>query len=228
MSYSPTMEGVETNQVKPKVFKIIVIGDSGVGKTSITYRFCSSAFPKTCEATIGVDFRERTLCIDNELIKLQIWDTAGQERFRKSMVQHYYRNAHAVVFVYDVTSTNSFASLASWIKECEDSVLDPAAIKIIVGNKLDKGDPMVPTAIAQQFADQYNLPLFETSAKDDSVANHVESIFLTLAHKLAKSRPMIPTPNKWEPRPLIIRSSKQQHIAHQDANNESDSCCWSS
>ncbi|KAK2720089.1 hypothetical protein QYM36_004109 [Artemia franciscana] len=182
------MEGVETNQVKPKVFKIIVIGDSGVGKTSITYRFCSSAFPKTCEATIGVDFRERTLCIDNELIK----------------------------------------SLASWIKECEDSVLDPAAIKIIVGNKLDKGDPMVPTAIAQQFADQYNLPLFETSAKDDSVANHVESIFLTLAHKLAKSRPMIPTPNKWEPRPLIIRSSKQQHIAHQDANNESDSCCWSS
>ena len=67
------MEGVETNQVKPKVFKIIVIGDSGVGKTSITYRFCSSAFPKTCEATIGVDFRERTLCIDNELIKVSFF-----------------------------------------------------------------------------------------------------------------------------------------------------------
>lgn len=88
---------------EPRIFKIIVVGDSNVGKTCLTYRFCEESFPGSCEATIGVDFREKRVEIDSELIRLQIWDTAGQERFRKSMVTHYYRNAAAVIFVYDVT-----------------------------------------------------------------------------------------------------------------------------
>ena len=112
-----------------RVFKIIVVGDSCVGKTCLTYRFCEGKFPQKTEATIGVDFREKTLEVDGESIKvilsrilcqptlldffpslrqLQLWDTAGQERFRRSMVHHYYRNVHAVVFVYDVTSNASF------------------------------------------------------------------------------------------------------------------------
>ena len=69
----------------------------------IFYRFCEESFPNSCEATIGVDFREKRVEIDGEMLRLQIWDTAGQERFRKSMVTHYYRNAAAVIFVYDVT-----------------------------------------------------------------------------------------------------------------------------
>ncbi|KAH9628511.1 hypothetical protein HF086_017337 [Spodoptera exigua] len=91
-----------------KVFKIIVLGDSGVGKTCLTYRFCEGQFLDKSEATIGVDFRERSIKIGGEDIKLQLWDTAGQERFRKSMVQHYYRNVHAVVIVYDVTKPETF------------------------------------------------------------------------------------------------------------------------
>lgn len=83
---------------KPKrIFKIIVLGDSNVGKTCLTFRFCVGKFPDRTEATIGVDFREKTVEVEGENIKLQLWDTAGQERFRKSMVQHYYRNVHAVV-----------------------------------------------------------------------------------------------------------------------------------
>uniref|UniRef100_A0A667Z8A5 Zgc:101559 n=1 Tax=Myripristis murdjan TaxID=586833 RepID=A0A667Z8A5_9TELE len=107
-----------TEIVQARIFKIIVIGDSNVGKTCLTYRFCGGAFLKNPEATIGVDFRERTLQLDGESIKLQIWDTAGQERFRKSMVEHYYRSVHAVIFVYDMTSLSSFESLPEWIDEC--------------------------------------------------------------------------------------------------------------
>uniref|UniRef100_A0A3Q3KEJ4 Uncharacterized protein n=1 Tax=Monopterus albus TaxID=43700 RepID=A0A3Q3KEJ4_MONAL len=98
-------------------FALLMIGDSGVGKTCLTHRICGGQFPSRVEATIGVDFRERLLDIDGEKIKLQLWDTAGQERFRKSMVQHYYRNVHAVLFIYDVICPGSFNGLIAWIEE---------------------------------------------------------------------------------------------------------------
>jgi len=183
-----------------RVFKIIVVGDSCVGKTCLTYRFCEGKFPQKTEATIGVDFREKTLEVDGESIKLQLWDTAGQERFRRSMVHHYYRNVHAVVFVYDVTSNASFEALSQWIEECDGHKLTVLIPRILVGNKSDcKDNQAVNTNRAQMFADMHNMPLFETSAKDDSQGDHVESIFLTLAHKLKNSRPMMPVHmSKWD------------------------------
>lgn len=178
-----------------RVFKIIVIGDSNVGKTCLTYRFCGGKFPAKTEATIGVDFRERAIEVDGEHIKLQLWDTAGQERFRKSMVQHYYRNVHAVVFVYDITKISSFESLPHWVEECNRHQLTTHIPRILVGNKCDcKEETAVSTNMAQKFADLHNMPLFETSAKDDCEANHVDAIFLTLAHKLKNSKPMMPPP----------------------------------
>ncbi|XP_015905011.1 ras-related protein Rab-33B [Parasteatoda tepidariorum] len=176
-----------------RIFKIIVIGDSNVGKTCLTYRFCGGKFPMRTEATIGVDFRERQVVVDNEPIKLQLWDTAGQERFRKSMIPHYYRNVHAVVFVYDITKIGSFQNLSHWIAEfkqyqgqCEDIP------KILVGNKCDIIDAVaVNTNMAQKFADDHDMPLFETSATDDREAEHVDAIFMTLAHKLKSRRPMM-------------------------------------
>ncbi|GLH01150.1 Ras-related protein Rab-26 [Gryllus bimaculatus] len=175
-----------------KVYKIIVIGDSNVGKTCLTYRFCAGKFLDKSEATIGVDFRERTVDINGEEIKLQLWDTAGQERFRKSMVQHYYRNVHAVVVVYDVTKMASFLSLPQWMEECEKNNLTRDIPRILVGNKCDCKDVQVKTNSAQRFADLHNMPLFETSARDDQECDHVEAIFLTLAHKLKNQRPMMP------------------------------------
>lgn len=175
-----------------RVFKIIVVGDSDVGKTCLTFRFCAGHFPTRTEATIGVDFREKTVIIDDERLKLQLWDTAGQERFRKSMVPHYYRNVHAVVFVYDVTKPASFESLKHWIEECDQYSLDRSVPRILVGNKCDiSDDNHVDTNTAQRFADAHIMPLFETSAKDDSECNNVEAIFLTLAHKLKSSKPMM-------------------------------------
>uniref|UniRef100_H2Z3K6 Uncharacterized protein n=1 Tax=Ciona savignyi TaxID=51511 RepID=H2Z3K6_CIOSA len=188
-----TEEGSSTDTASKKLFKIIVIGDSDVGKTCLTYRFCTGNFPDKTEATIGVDFRERTLDIDGELIKLQLWDTAGQERFRKSMVPHYYRNVHAVVFTYDVTNSRSFEGLPLWIEECERYSLNSTNIpRILVGNKCDlKEQIKIDTNNAVRFADAHSMPLFETSAKTDTEIANIEAIFLTIAHKLKSQKPMM-------------------------------------
>ncbi|XP_041846346.1 RAB33B, member RAS oncogene family a [Melanotaenia boesemani] len=185
---------------RTRIFKIIVIGDSGVGKTCLTYRFCAGKFPDKTEATIGVDFRERLVEIDGENIKIQLWDTAGQERFRKSMVQHYYRNVHAVVFVYDLTNAASFRSLPAWIDECKQHALGSEVPRILVGNKCDLQDCVqVGTDVAQQFADAHSMPLFETSAKNPNSqgdgnfqnSDHVEAIFMTVAHRLKSQKPLV-------------------------------------
>ncbi|KHN77523.1 Ras-related protein Rab-33 [Toxocara canis] len=176
-----------------RVFKVIILGDAGVGKTCLSFRFCNGRFPAQTEATIGVDFRERSVVIDGELIRVQLWDTAGQERYRQSIVSHYYRNVNAVVFVYDVSNPASFRSLSTWISECRNHAV--AASKdtphILIGNKCDLNpDERVKTDFAQIFADQNDMALFETSALADSEADHVESIFMTLVHKLQQSKPM--------------------------------------
>nr|XP_061792311.1 ras-related protein Rab-33B-like [Nerophis lumbriciformis] len=153
-----------------RTFKVLVIGDSAVGKTCLTHRLCAGHFPSGVEATIGVDFRERLLEIDGEMIKLQLWDTAGQERFRKSMVQHFYRNVHAVLFVYDVTCWASFSSLSAWVDECRCNSLGQEVPRFLVGNKNDlrdvvKTDGLVNQEQALKFAKTHNMMFFETSAK---------------------------------------------------------------
>ncbi|CAG07321.1 unnamed protein product, partial [Tetraodon nigroviridis] len=179
------------DSAQPWVFKIIVIGDSNVGKTCLTCRFCGGTFMKNPEATIGVDFRERSLELDGVKIKLQIWDTAGQERFRRSMVEHYYRSVHAVIFVYDVTSLASFESIPEWIDECSRHSVGPMVPRILVGNKCDLRERReVSTSAAQGLADGYSYPLFETSAKDPAEKEHVDAIFLTLAYRLKSHKPM--------------------------------------
>ncbi|XP_035759595.1 ras-related protein Rab-33B [Egretta garzetta] len=150
------------------------------------------------------------LCDGN---RIQLWDTAGQERFRKSMVQHYYRNVHAVVFVYDMTNIASFHSLPSWIEECKQHLLANDIPRILVGNKCDlRSAIQVPTDLAQKFADTHSMPLFETSAKNPNDNDHVEAIFMTLAHKLKSHKPLMlsqpPDRNeiyiKPEPKPAMI------------------------
>uniref|UniRef100_A0A8C6TLI4 small monomeric GTPase n=1 Tax=Neogobius melanostomus TaxID=47308 RepID=A0A8C6TLI4_9GOBI len=209
LEFSGSLTSSSLPPPRTRIFKIIVIGDSGVGKTCLTYRFCAGKFPEKTEATIGVDFRERLVDIDGEKIKIQLWDTAGQERFRKSMVQHYYRNVHAIVFVYDMTNAASFASLPAWIEECQQHALGPEVPRILVGNKCDLQDSLqVGTDAAQQFADSHSMPLFETSAKSPGGAqeqhgrnsDHVEAIFMTVAHKLKSQKPLVLSQPPAEPR----------------------------
>ncbi|EDL29078.1 ras-related protein Rab-33A isoform X2 [Mus musculus] len=178
--------------VQIRIFKIIVIGDSNVGKTCLTFRFCGGTFPDKTEATIGVDFREKTVEIEGEKIKVQVWDTAGQERFRKSMVEHYYRNVHAVVFVYDVTKMTSFTNLKMWIQECNGHAVPPLVPKVLVGNKCDLREQIqVPSNLALKFADAHNMLLFETSAKDPKESQNVESIFMCLACRLKAQKSLL-------------------------------------
>jgi len=192
---SPSATGPLSPMLKKtkRIFKVIILGDAGVGKTCLSFRFCNGRFPAMTEATIGVDFRERAVCIEDELIRVQLWDTAGQERYRQSIVAHYYRNVNAVVFVYDVTNQHSFRSLPAWISECRKHSV-AASIDtphILIGNKCDlPAENRVKIDTAQIFADQNDMALFETSALAESEADHVESIFMTLVHKLQQSKPM--------------------------------------
>ncbi|XP_053569554.1 LOW QUALITY PROTEIN: ras-related protein Rab-33A [Bombina bombina] len=153
------------DSVQLRIFKIIVIGDSNVGKTCLTFRFCGGSFPGSSEATIGVDFKEKTVEIDGERIKVQVWDTAGQERFH-TLVEHYYRNVHGVVFVYDVTKLSSFHNLRTWLQECEGHAAC-FGTSGLSGNKSDlKEQVEVPPGLALSFAQAHKMTLFETSAKD--------------------------------------------------------------
>uniref|UniRef100_A0A915IU27 Ras-related protein Rab-33 n=1 Tax=Romanomermis culicivorax TaxID=13658 RepID=A0A915IU27_ROMCU len=175
-----------------RTFKVIVVGDSNVGKTCLSFRFCNGRFPQYAEATIGVDFRERSVNIDGDVLKIQLWDTAGQERFRQSIVSHYYRNVNAVVYVYDMTRSTTFRNLVRWINECKENGVGDDVPKILIGNKCD----MEPNSVevtsqeALKFADQNDMPCFETSAKSDSQSDHVESIFMTLVYKLKNCKQM--------------------------------------
>ncbi|XP_051939380.1 ras-related protein Rab-33B-like [Hippocampus zosterae] len=153
-----------------RTFKVLLIGDSAVGKTCLAHRLSAAHFPSCVEATIGVDFRERLLEVDGEMIKLQLWDTAGQERFRKSMVPHFYRNVHAVLFVYDVTCRASFNGLTTWVEECRRNSLGQEVPRFLVGNKTDlrdvlRADGLVSREQAKNFAKTHNMMFFETSAK---------------------------------------------------------------
>ncbi|XP_029296327.1 ras-related protein Rab-33B-like [Cottoperca gobio] len=171
LEFSNSLGSVSSMLTRCRTFKVLVIGDSGVGKTCLTHRLCAGEFPSRVEATIGVDFRERQLDINGERIKLQLWDTAGQERFRKSMVQHYYRNVHAVLFIYDVTSPATFSGLVSWIEECRQNSLGQQIPRFLVGNKSDLRDPsraeaQVSQEWAMSFSKAQGMMFFETSAKN--------------------------------------------------------------
>jgi len=186
------------NYTSKRVFKVIIIGDANVGKTCLSFRFCNNRFPAQTEATIGVDFRERTMVLESELIRVQLWDTAGQERYRQSIVAHYYRNVNAVVFVYDVNNPASFNSLPIWINECKKhNVSSETVPHLLIGNKCDvESQSRVRTDSAQIFADKNKMAFFETSALADSETEHVEAIFMTLIIKLQQSKALFVQTNE--------------------------------
>ncbi|XP_015915552.1 ras-related protein Rab-35 [Parasteatoda tepidariorum] len=165
------------------LFKLLIIGDSGVGKSSLLLRFADNTFSGNYITTIGVDFKIRTLDLDGERVKLQIWDTAGQERFR-TITSTYYRGTHGVIVVYDVTNGESFANVKRWIHEIEQNC--DMVNRILVGNKND--DPerkIVVTEDAQRFAEQMNIKLFETSAKENI---NVEEMFNEITRMVLQSK----------------------------------------
>lgn len=164
------------------LFKILMIGDSGVGKSCMLLRFVDQQYNETYISTIGVDFRIKTVEIDGRKVKLQIWDTAGQERFR-TITSSYYRGAHGVMIVYDVTSASSFTNVKQWLHEI-NRYSGENVEKVLVGNKCDRTDRKeVNYTTAKQFADDLGISFTETSAKSGT---NINDLFLHFAHQLLK------------------------------------------
>jgi len=173
------------------LFKLVLIGDSGVGKSCLLLRFADDNFSDSFISTIGVDFRFRTVTIDEKIVKLQIWDTAGQERFR-TITSAYYRGADGIIMVYDVTSSESFDHVEEWLSEV-DRYANENTSKLLIGNKADLiEEKQVTKETAQAFADKLSIPFLETSAK---TATNVDTAFLTMAKELIRTHGT-PTPKK--------------------------------
>lgn len=158
------------------VFKIVLIGDSAVGKSQLLARFARNEFNVDSKATIGVEFQTKTLQIDHKTVKAQIWDTAGQERYR-AVTSAYYRGAVGAMLVYDLTKRQSFDHMARWLEELRGHADKNISI-MLIGNKSDLGTlRAVPMEDAEEFAQRENLFFMETSALE---ATNVESAFFTV------------------------------------------------
>jgi Ras-related protein Rab-1A len=164
------------------LFKVLIIGNSGVGKSCLLLRFAEDLFSDNYISTIGVDFKIRKLDLDGKSIKLQIWDTAGQERFR-TITKSYYRGSNGIVVVYDITDRESFEQVQHWMSEI-DAHASAEVCRLLVGNKADLNDKRaVKTDEGESLARQFGVPFLETSAKD---ASHVEEMFVTMTGAMKK------------------------------------------
>lgn len=166
-------------------FKLVLLGETAVGKSSLVLRFVKGHFHEHQESTIGAAFLTQTVCLEDCTVKFEIWDTAGQERYH-SLAPMYYRGAQAAVVVYDITSQESFTRAKAWIKELQRQA-NPNIIIALTGNKVDLADKRaVDVDEAQTYADENELIFMETSAK---TAANVSDVFLAIARKLPKDAP---------------------------------------
>lgn len=162
------------------LFKLLLIGDSGVGKTCILFRFSDDAFTSTFISTIGIDFKIKTIELRGKKIKLQIWDTAGQERFH-TITTSYYRGAMGIMLVYDITNEKSFDNIVKWLRNIDEHANEDVE-KMILGNKCDMTDKrVVSKERGESIAREHDIRFMETSAKANV---NIEKAFRELAEAI--------------------------------------------
>lgn len=179
----PSSPSLSQGKINNYVFKFIIIGDSGVGKSCIVHYYLSGKPKSNSVQTICVDFSSRNINYnDNTKVRLQIWDTAGQDKFR-SVARSYYRGAIGLIIVYDITNTDSFSHLTSWLSEAKSTARSECSV-IVVGNKNDlEKERAVSTEEGKKFSENNNLMFLEVSALN---GNNIQNIFGKLTENIIK------------------------------------------
>lgn len=195
-------------------FKLVLLGNAGVGKSSITLRFVREEFSDDQETTIGAAFLTKNVALDDCNVKIEIWDTAGQERYR-SLAPMYYRGAQAAIIVFSITDRDSFEGAKTWVKELQRRG-DPNMVIALAGNKADL---VAKRKVTSEEANEYAASLgagvtyIETSAKD---AVNVEQLFHDVAKRVPKTRP--------EPKKDVVALDKQQAAANSGTAKKAGCC----
>ena len=191
------------------IFKLLIIGDSYVGKSSLLSKYVDNNFDENFNSTIGVDFKSKHLDIDDKMIKLQIWDSSGDKIF-KSISCLYYKNCHGIIIVFDLTNRKSFQNVKTWLNEIKEYCHVDDVPKILIGNKSD-AFRIIPYEEIIEFATSMNLLYIETSAKDDK---NIDKAFEQLSREIKNDYKKIET--------FFIKKNDTIKL-----NNKPRSCCFS-
>ena len=199
-----------TQEKKDFLYKILLLGDSSVGKTCFLMRYADNTFQEIHMSTIGLDYKFKDVQLDNgKTVKVQIWDTAGQDRFR-SITRNYYKGAHGIIVIYDVTNRKTFENVKNWIRQIKDEVSSKVSISL-VGNKIDDSENRkVSEEEGKNLADSFGVVFFEASAKDGIGVNEC---FLDLVKK---------TVNVYG---HSANNSNGEKISAKNDNNKKKGCC---
>lgn len=207
------------NQDYDYLFKLLLIGNSAVGKSSLLLRFSDNVYNDTFLPTIGVDFKIRTFDLNNKTVKLQIWDTAGQERF-KTITSSYYKGAHGIIMTYDITDRQSFRDIENWLTEVEKHANEKVN-KLLVGNKCDlESQRQVTFEEGKAYADQLGIKFIETSAKNSV---NVDNAFFTMANEI-KERVQIENPSS-DKGAKPAKDDRKQLGGGKKVQGNSNGCC---
>jgi small GTP-binding protein domain len=214
------------------LFKCVIIGDSGVGKSNIFNRFIRDEFNLDSKATIGVEFSAKNVTVQDKVIKCQVWDTAGQERFR-ALAKSYYRGAVGCLLVYDITNYDSFQHLDKWLKEVKDHA-EPHLVVLLIGNKCDLEEKRaVKQEEGAEFAEKNGLGFIEVSAKDnlniETAFSRLTTEIFNVLDQVNESEPDNNGSNKSPTKGGIIASGGGQTIQitnnNASAKKEKSGCC---
>ena len=184
------------SELNESVYKVLLLGDSSVGKTCFLMKYTDEAFQETHMATIGLDYRLKSMKLKNgKTVKIQIWDTAGQDRFR-SITKNYYKGSHGIILIYDITNPITFENITHWVSQVREEASKNVVIYLI-GNKIDlEEERKVSTEEGEKLAEKLGLPFNETSAFDGTNINETFDDIVERIDKAFGDIPITPKQNK--------------------------------